>query len=145
MRRLLVVASVLLAFLPLCSGPLPQPETTVAAPVDAAASVPQVAEEIVFRGKFFVGKACRPEPDGSLALEMVIVCDVVEVLRGQLRMKFLRLMSLPEGVGDGGMATIRWRPTDSNRAAMRDAEAGGFKGMWVDGEALEVLTTEATR
>lgn len=93
--------------------------------------------EIVFRGRYFMSKECRPGPKGELALGLHPVCEVLEVLQGQLKLQRLMDIDLPKDVQEGETYTFRWKLSGSTQQELRKAEAGGYTGMWLGGERLE--------
>jgi uncharacterized protein (TIGR03067 family) len=102
----------------------------------------QEATEIVFRGRFCMEKACREGPKGELALGLHPVCEVLEVLAGQLKLKRLIDIDLPKDVKVEEAYRFRWRPSESTLEEVRKAEAGGYTGMWLGGERLELIAPE---
>lgn len=106
-------------------------------PPEATTATKQEPTEIVFRGQYYMSKECRPGPKGEMALGLHPVCEVLEVLQGQLKLKRLMDIDLPKDVLEGETYTFRWKLSGSMQQELRKAEAGGYTGMWLGGERLE--------
>jgi hypothetical protein len=116
------------------------PEENRKAAVAAVATVNQPeATEIVFRGRFYMSRECRVGPEGEHALGLHSVCEVLDDLTGQLKLKRLIDVQLPKDAKLEETYTFRWRPSESTQMGLRKAEAGDYAGMWLGGELLEVV------
>lgn len=98
----------------------------------------EAPRDIVFRGRYFRSKECR-ELGGALALGMWGVCEIEEVVEGDLKLKYLKDVDVPADVMEGRIYTFRWKPSDSTRESLRKAEEGGFTGIWLHGDTLELI------
>lgn len=99
----------------------------------------QESAEIVFRGRYYMSKECRQGPNGEQhVLGLHPVCDVLEVLTGQLKLERLLDVEVPGDLQEGEH-TFRWKPSESTLKEVQKAEAGGYTGMWLGGARLEVL------
>jgi hypothetical protein len=67
------------------------------------------------------------------------VCEVIEVLEGELKLKYLKGVEVPAGVENGKAYTFRWKTWGADRKQLREAEASGFAGIWLLGVTLELV------
>lgn len=138
-RKSVLRNALLLAILSPFIGCLRLDEATNPAPGTDQNHTQKVSSDIVFRARYYRSKECRHTSDGSYSLGLFKVCDVVEVLQGELKVTRLVGVNLPDDLAEDATYTFRWRPSDSTRKHLRKAEEGGYTGMWVDGENLELL------
>ena len=139
MRKTTTRCAVLMAILSVFSGCSPPDDSTNSTPDSASAVVQEESSEVVFRGRYFLSKECRQGAHGEYALGLWGVCEVVEVLEGELKLERLLDVHVPEDVVEGLNYTFRWKPSDSERERLRKAREGGFTGIWLDGKTLEVV------
>jgi hypothetical protein len=67
------------------------------------------------------------------------VCEVDEVVEGDLKLKLLKDVHVPADVVERKIYTFRWKLSDSDKKDLREAQEGGFTGMWLDGATLEMV------
>lgn len=136
--QLLFQWAVPLAVAAVCSSCGRLDDPTNSSPVPESAVRQESTSDIIFRGRYFVAKMCLPGPKGELALGEWGICEVIEVLKGDLKLKYLKGVHVPAGAESGQICTFRWMISDADRKKAREAEAGGFTGMWV-GVTLELV------
>lgn len=134
-----VVLSALVALSSGCSSP---DDSTDSSSVPEAAPAEVVKSDIVFRGKYFLSKECRRGPQGEYALGVWGVCEVDEVIEGDLNLKLLKNVHVPEDVVEGRIYTFRWQMSDSDKEDVRKAREGGFTGIWLDDVTLELIGSD---
>jgi hypothetical protein len=79
----------------------------------------------------------QPGPKGEFALTDVETVEIVEVLQGDLKLKRLIEVVLPDGLKKGTY-TFRWKLSHADRQAVRAAEREGSTGIWI-GANLELV------
>jgi hypothetical protein len=119
-------------------GCSPVDDSAEPAPVSELGVVQEPPSEIVFRGRYFVSKECRRIGE-DYALGIWGVCEVDKVLQGDMKLALLKDVHVPADIVEGRLYTSRWQISDSDRERLRKAQEGGFTGMWLDGETLEVV------
>ena len=125
-----------------CSRPQ---QATDSPPAPELVAGKEGTSEIVFHGRYFLSKECRELPDGSRALGLFGVCEVVEVQKGDLTIKRLLGVRVPEDVKEGEVHTFRWKLSLSDAEHLKKAQDGGFTGYWVDGDLELVRARERER
>ena len=75
--------------------------------------------EIVFRGRYYMSKECRQFNKGEYALGLFTACEVLEVLKGEIKLKHLTNPILPETVEEGKTYTFRWAVSGFVRRSCR--------------------------
>lgn len=142
MRKIDYQCAVLLAIVSVFGGCTPTDGPTDSASVSEQSIAQDRSSDIVFRGRYFLSKECTPERDGAIGMGIFGVCEVVEVLEGDLKLERLIHVHVPADVVEGLVYTFRWKISDSDRYHLRKAQEGGYRGMWLDGLTLELVRGE---
>ncbi len=98
----------------------------------------RIVAEIVFRGRYSLEKHCREIGNGHACGEFPEI-TVEKVFNGELAIKGLANPTVPKSLAIDQAYLFRWRLTARMLARIRSAEAGGYRGMWIDGESIELV------
>jgi hypothetical protein len=138
MRKTTTQYAVVMAIFTAFGGCSHVDDSTDSSPFPEAVVAQEPSSGIVFRGRYFLSKECR-QLGGAYALGMWGVCEVDEVIEGDLKLKLLKDVRVPADVVEGMIYTFRWKISDSDREHLRKAQDAGFTGMWLDCETLELV------
>jgi len=139
MRKSTYHCLVLLAVISVFSGCTPPDDPTGSPPAAEQGLAQMASSDIIFRGRYFRSKECREDATGALGLGMWGVCEVDEVVEGDLKLRVLKDVRVPADVVEGLVYTFRWKISDSDKEYLRKAQDSGYTGIWLDHEFLELV------
>jgi hypothetical protein len=94
---------------------------------DGSAPIPpnEPKTEIIFKGRYFMSKECFEGPNGEWACGEWPVCRVISVEKGDLKIKYLKGVTVPAGVAEDEVHTFRWILDASDMEHLKKAQDGG--------------------